>query len=311
MVDFKYGVDFFSLLAESETNSSIRTVEWKNNKVIMIDQTKLPNQLVFVEYDDYNQVADAIRSLVVRGAPAIGVSGAFGLSLAALQSNSQNKEDLISDLQKAKQILFETRPTAVNLAWGLEKIMKVAESGNSVDEIKDLMIKAAKDMADTDIEINKTMGKFGAELFENNDTIMTHCNAGALATVARAPALQWVIMISLLSNNSEPNLPIVLFISISSSAISLAAVITWSFISSTEFPDSATFIICSRPQARFTAVGLVSNRICLAFWRSEIRFSFVVELLCNAAKANPNAPETPIAGAPLTTKFRIAFATSL
>ena len=189
MVDFKYGVDFFSLLAESETNSSIRTVEWKNNKVIMIDQTKLPNQLVFVEYDDYNQVADAIRNLVVRGAPAIGVSGAFGLSLAALQSNSQNKEDLISDLQKAKQILFETRPTAVNLAWGLEKIMKVAESGNSVDEIKDLMIKAAKDMADTDIEINKTMGKFGAELFENNDTIMTHCNAGALATVAYGTAL--------------------------------------------------------------------------------------------------------------------------
>ena len=155
----------------------------------MIDQTKLPNQLVFVEYDDYNQVADAIRNLVVRGAPAIGVSGAFGLSLAALQSNSQNKEDLISDLQKAKQILFETRPTAVNLAWGLEKIMKVAESGNSVDEIKDLMIKAAKDMADTDIEINKTMGKFGAELFENNDTIMTHCNAGALATVAYGTAL--------------------------------------------------------------------------------------------------------------------------
>ena len=177
------------MLAESETNSSIRTVEWKNNKVIMIDQTKLPNQLVFVEYDDYNQVADAIRNLVVRGAPAIGVSGAFGLSLAALQSNSQNKEDLISDLQKAKQILFETRPTAVNLAWGLEKIMKVAESGNSVDEIKDLMIKAAKDMADTDIEINKTMGKFGAELFENNDTIMTHCNAGALATVAYGTAL--------------------------------------------------------------------------------------------------------------------------
>ena len=177
------------MLAESETNSSIRTVEWKNNKVIMIDQTKLPNQLVFVEYDDYNQVADAIRNLVVRGAPAIGVSGAFGLSLAALQSNSQNKEDLISDLQKAKQILFETRPTAVNLAWGLKKIMKVAESGNSVDEIKDLMIKAAKDMADTDIEINKTMGKFGAELFENNDTIMTHCNAGALATVAYGTAL--------------------------------------------------------------------------------------------------------------------------
>ena len=189
MVHFKYGVDFFSLLTEVETNSSIRTVEWKNNKVIMIDQTKLPNQLVFVEYDNYNQVADAIRNLVVRGAPAIGVSGAFGLALAVLQSNSETKENLILDLQKAKQILFETRPTAVNLAWGLEQIMKVAKTGSSVNEIKDLVIAAAKDMADRDIEINKTMGKFGAELFENNDTIMTHCNAGALATVAYGTAL--------------------------------------------------------------------------------------------------------------------------
>ena len=76
-------------MTEPEINSSIRTVEWKNNKVIMIDQTKLPNQLVFVEYDDYKQVADAIRNLVVRGAPAIGVSGAFGLALAAVKSDSK------------------------------------------------------------------------------------------------------------------------------------------------------------------------------------------------------------------------------
>ncbi len=176
-------------MSESETNYSIRTVEWKNNKVIMIDQTKLPNQLVFVEYDDYNQVADAIRNLVVRGAPAIGVSGAFGLALAALQSNSETKENLITDLQKAKQILFETRPTAVNLAWGLEQIMEVARTANSVDEIKELVIKEAVLMADRDIVINKTMGKFGAELFDNDDTVMTHCNAGALATVGYGTAL--------------------------------------------------------------------------------------------------------------------------
>jgi methylthioribose-1-phosphate isomerase len=155
----------------------------------MIDQTKLPNELVFVEYDNYNQVADAIRNLVVRGAPAIGVSGAFGLALAALESNSTSKENLISDLQRAKQILFETRPTAVNLAWGLEQIMNVAQSGNSVDEIKNLVVETSKKMADEDIEINRTMGKFGSELFENNDTIMTHCNAGALATVAYGTAL--------------------------------------------------------------------------------------------------------------------------
>jgi len=172
-----------------ENVSGLRTVEWKDNNVVMIDQTKLPNELVFVKYDDFNQVADAIRTLVVRGAPAIGVSGAFGLALAALQSKTTTKDELILDMEKAKKILFETRPTAVNLGWGLEQIMKIAKSGDSVEQIKKLVINAAKKMADEDIEINKTMGKNGSVLFDNNDTIMTHCNAGALATVAYGTAL--------------------------------------------------------------------------------------------------------------------------
>jgi len=170
-------------------HSSLRTVEWKNNKVVMIDQTKLPNELVFVEYNDFNQVANAISTLVVRGAPAIGVSGAFGLALAVLQSNANTKEELLSDLEKARIILFATRPTAVNLGWGLEKITNVAKSGDSVEQIKELVISTAKKMADEDIEINKTMGKNGSILFDDNDTIMTHCNAGALATVAYGTAL--------------------------------------------------------------------------------------------------------------------------
>ena len=170
-------------------DSSLRTVEWKDNKVIMIDQTKLPNQLVFVKYDDYNQVADAIKTLVVRGAPAIGVSGAFGLALAVLQSKAITKDQLILDLEKARKILYDTRPTAVNLKWGLDKIMTVANSGNIVEQIKQSVINEAKKMAEEDIEINKTMGKNGSVLFDNNDTIMTHCNAGALATVAYGTAL--------------------------------------------------------------------------------------------------------------------------
>ena len=171
------------------TNSTLKTVEWKEGKVVMIDQTKLPNQLIFVTYDDFNQVAEAIKKLVVRGAPAIGVSGAFGLALASLQSKASNKEKLIEDLEKAKKILFETRPTAVNLAWGLDHIMKVAKLGESVEKIKELVVSEAKKMAKDDIEINKAMGKIGSTLFENNDTIMTHCNAGALATVAYGTAL--------------------------------------------------------------------------------------------------------------------------
>jgi len=169
--------------------SSLKTVEWKNDKVIMIDQTKLPNELAFVEYNDYNQVADAIRNLVVRGAPAIGVSGAFGLALAALQSKASTKQELINDLEKAKKILIETRPTAVNLKWGLEKIMDVATRGSDVAPIKEIIVRTAKKMADDDVQINMTMGKNGSELFDNNDTIMTHCNAGALATVAYGTAL--------------------------------------------------------------------------------------------------------------------------
>ena len=170
-------------------NDSLRTVEWKNNKVVMIDQTKLPNELIFVEYDDFNQVADAISTLVVRGAPAIGVSGAFGLGLAALQSKSDNKDGLLSDLEAARKILFATRPTAVNLGWGLKKIMDIAKTGNTVEEIKEIIISKAKQMADEDIEINKAMGKNGSVLFDNDDTIMTHCNAGGLATVAYGTAL--------------------------------------------------------------------------------------------------------------------------
>ncbi|MGI0010705.1 MAG: S-methyl-5-thioribose-1-phosphate isomerase, partial [Nitrosopumilaceae archaeon] len=155
----------------------------------MIDQTKLPTKLVFVKYRDYKDVANAIKTLVVRGAPAIGVAGAFGLALAALQSKAKTKERLIEDLERARKVLFATRPTAVYLGWGLEKIMQVTKKSNDVTSIKKLVIETAKKMAEEDVQTNKKMGKYGAELFENNDTIMTHCNAGALATVGYGTAL--------------------------------------------------------------------------------------------------------------------------
>lgn len=170
-------------------HSSLRTVEWKDGSVVMIDQTKLPNELVYVTYTDYRDVAVAIRDLIVRGAPAIGVSGAFGLALAALQSTANTKESLLEDLEKARKVLHETRPTAINLAWGLEKIMNVARSANDISDLKESVVKEAKKMAEEDIAINMRMGKHGSQLFDNNDTIMTHCNAGALATVAYGTAL--------------------------------------------------------------------------------------------------------------------------
>jgi len=170
-------------------NFGLKTIEWRDNSVIMIDQTKLPNELVYVKYLDYNDVAKAIKTLIVRGAPAIGVSGAFGLALAALQSKAVTKEQLLTDLGIARKILFETRPTAVNLAWGLDKIMQVANQGNDVKSIKESIIRTAQVMAEDDIKINMQMGKYGSALFDNNDIIMTHCNAGSLATVAYGTAL--------------------------------------------------------------------------------------------------------------------------
>ena len=122
---------------------TLKTIEWKDNSVIMIDQTKLPNSLEYVTYTDYNDVANAIRNLVVRGAPAIGVSGAFGLALAALQSSAKEKDQLIQDLETAKKILFETRPTAVNLVWGLEKIMSVTKGDKTVEQIRRSIIETA------------------------------------------------------------------------------------------------------------------------------------------------------------------------
>ena len=167
----------------------LKTVEWKDNSVIMIDQTKLPNTLEYVTYTDYNQIAEAIRTLVVRGAPAIGVSGAFGLALSSLQSGATKKDELISYMENAKKILFETRPTAVNLVWGLNKIMDIANKANTVNEIRNNVVESAKKMAEDDIQINMSIGKHGSELISDNDTIMTHCNAGALATVGYGTAL--------------------------------------------------------------------------------------------------------------------------
>ncbi len=170
-------------------HSSLRTIEWKENALIMIDQTKLPGKLEYVKFTDYNEVADAIKTLVVRGAPAIGVSGAFGMALAAINSKANTKEELMKDLEKAYKTLLETRPTAVNLVWGLDKIMNVAKQISDASQIKKSIVDTAQKMAEDDVKTNMTMGKNGSELFEENDTIMTHCNAGSLATVAYGTAL--------------------------------------------------------------------------------------------------------------------------
>jgi methylthioribose-1-phosphate isomerase len=165
------------------------TVAWKNDSVVMIDQTRLPNKLVYIRCRDYKEVANAIKNLVVRGAPAIGVTAAFGLALAAIQSNSKTLSELMADLDIAFKVLQSTRPTAINLFWALRRVMEKTRGKKSVDEVKNAILDEALKMAKEDIEINKQIGMNGAKLFEDGDVIMTHCNAGSLATTAYGTAL--------------------------------------------------------------------------------------------------------------------------
>ena len=163
-------------------SKDLLTVRWENNQVVMIDQTKLPAKLVYVRYRKYEDVARAIERLVVRGAPAIGVAAAFGMSLAAISSKAKDKKSMIKDLKTAYDRLRSTRPTAVNLVWALDQIMKVASSKNDVGEIKNSIILSSLNMATEDISTNKQLGKNGARIIHNDDVILTHCNAVAYGT---------------------------------------------------------------------------------------------------------------------------------
>lgn len=165
------------------------TVEWKDDSIVMIDQTKLPNKLVYVKCTDYVQVADAIKKLVVRGAPAIGVTAALGLALAAKQSQAASLEGLRTDLDTAFNVLRSTRPTAVNLFWALERVMAKAKRAKTVDEAKKAVLDEALRMWQEDVQANRQMGANGAQLFQDGDVVLTHCNAGSLATVAYGTAL--------------------------------------------------------------------------------------------------------------------------
>lgn len=165
------------------------TVKWENNQVIMIDQTKLPGRLVYVKYKKYEDVARAIERLVVRGAPAIGVAAAFGMALAAISSNAKTPKALLKELEIAYQRLRSTRPTAVNLVWALDQVMKEAASKKDVNDIKNSIILSSQNMATDDIITNKKLGKNGAEMIRKNEVILTHCNAGSLATVTYGTAL--------------------------------------------------------------------------------------------------------------------------
>jgi methylthioribose-1-phosphate isomerase len=156
----------------------------------MIDQRQLPGEFRVVVFDDYRKVATAIQEMVVRGAPAIGAAAAFGLALAAYQSPAQKAEPFRRDLEKAAQILADSRPTAINLNWALKRILKtVSQSVGDTEAIRMAVVEEAQRLADEDVEVNQRMARHGAALIDDGDTILHHCNTGALATVDWGTAL--------------------------------------------------------------------------------------------------------------------------
>ncbi len=168
----------------------MRTVFWENNELKMIDQRRLPAHFELRSYRGHQEVARAITEMVVRGAPAIGAAAAFGLALAGFESKAAASADLLADLQSAASALKDARPTAVNLAWAVDRLMRNAYSvKGSADDLRQAVLDDAQKLADEDVEINKRMAEYGAALINDGDTIIHHCNTGALATVDWGTAL--------------------------------------------------------------------------------------------------------------------------
>lgn len=170
----------------------MRTLEWESSsqKLKMIDQRALPSKLELIYLDTYQSVTQSIKNMTVRGAPAIGVAAAFGMVLAANKSNAGDVEGMRKELAAAAEELGAARPTAVNLAWALKRMLaKAAGSFDNVQELRDVLLTEAQVMADEDVALNRQMAAYGADLIDDGDTVIHHCNTGALATVDWGTAL--------------------------------------------------------------------------------------------------------------------------
>jgi methylthioribose-1-phosphate isomerase len=167
----------------------MRTIEWKGDAVYFIDQTKLPGRLIIVKCSDYEELARAIENLKVRGAPALGVAAAMGIALAAKNSKGKTADEIKSDLAAASKRIQSTRPTARNLFWALERMERVWRAEKDPSELVDRLVKEAISIADEDVQLCRSIGKYGADLISDGDHILTHCNAGGLACVEYGTAL--------------------------------------------------------------------------------------------------------------------------
>ena len=168
----------------------MRTIDWRNGTVFTLDQTRLPHETITLKITTCDQMAEAIRNMRVRGAPLLGASAAFALALTAYHSKATSKEELLAELENSAKTIKSTRPTAVNLFWAIDRILVAIKSySGTADAMKALVVQEAQRIADEDAEANLAMGKHGATLISNGDVVLTHCNAGELATVEYGTAL--------------------------------------------------------------------------------------------------------------------------
>ncbi|MGB9959620.1 MAG: S-methyl-5-thioribose-1-phosphate isomerase [Candidatus Bathyarchaeales archaeon] len=168
----------------------MRTIEWRSGKVVTINQLKLPRETEFLEMQSCSEVAEAIKTMKIRGAPLLGAAAAYALALVAYHSKAKTRNELIGELERAAETLKRTRPTAVNLFWAVDRVLNKARSLNgSPRELAEAVVMEAEKIAEEDAAANRLIGKHGAALIEDGDTVLTHCNAGALATVEYGTAL--------------------------------------------------------------------------------------------------------------------------
>ncbi len=170
---------------------SFRTIQWLDGKVVMIDQTRLPAEEVYNEYHDYQGVAEAIRGMIIRGAPAIGVAAAMGVALGARDSDAADHDDFFREFETICEVMAGTRPTAVNLFWAIDRMKRMAAAHRTLPlfAIRKILIDEAIRVEEEDLAICKAIGVHGADLIPQGATVLTHCNAGGLATAGYGTAL--------------------------------------------------------------------------------------------------------------------------
>lgn len=200
-------------MCEQQQAMTMRTIAWDHDRecVRMVDQTKLPGEYTTYHAETVDELVESIEILRVRGAPALGAAGAFGVALSAHQHEVDGATELIENVERDAERIATARPTAVNLERGVEEALGDLKSGGSVEEIRHRALQTAEAVADRDVERNKRIGRHGAELLDDGDAVMTHCNAGALATVDWGTALGVVYSaheadnpVSVIANETRP-----------------------------------------------------------------------------------------------------------